>query len=145
METNSPSDANFLHVLQKTSILKTFSIVKTITTTQLDKLKVQAKAKSKTNAEYTVALSNLLSEYRDSQRKTEIIPGIIHDKPTMDRRVEIVNEVTKLLDTIKKGKKSKDELAFFVSSLISQLKLTKEDFKSIGETDDSEDDSDDED
>lgn len=148
---NNSHDQNCSHVIQKTGLLKNFSIVKTITVRELEKMKEDARKQTTTEVGYKELLSNKLTEIRNMHDSKNPIPGIIYKAPPDPRKAELMDLASDIIEDLKKDKLTHTDFTYLVLSMISKLKLTTEDFQGIsnegnvedGETDDDDGDEDD--
>ncbi len=84
------SDIAFSHVLQKTGILKNFSIAKVVPTLELEQLKLEIKKKTKNDEEFKKMFQQKIAEYSDMHDPKNPIPGIIYLDDDERRRVAYI-------------------------------------------------------
>ena len=143
----------YTHVLQKTGILKNFTVAKIVKKKDIEDLKRLVKEIASDENEYKKLLEEELSKISNMHDKANPIPGIIYKTENPDRRQAILNLTKKISKSLKKNNFSKKELAFLISVIINELELTQEDFidlrneleeetKDDYENDDSDDDED---
>jgi translation elongation factor EF-1beta len=138
---------SFTHILQKTGVLKTFTVAKIVKKQDIDELKALIKSVASDDAEYKKMLKEEMSKISDMHNKRNPIPGIIYPTPENDIKKLLVAITKKFCKGIKSQKFSKRDLAFLISAIINELGLTQEDFVKLKEELESqiEDDEDDED
>ena len=141
---------SFTHILQKTGVLKTFTVAKIVKKRDIDELKALVKSVASDAAEYKKMLKEEMSKISDMHNQRNPIPGIIYPTPENDIKKLLVAITTKFCKGIKTQKFSKRELAFLISAIINELGLTQEDFITLkkeleNQIDDDEDDEDDND
>lgn len=122
------SDNSFSHVLQKTGILKNFSIAKVVPTDEIEQIKLEIKKKSKSEEEFKKLFQQKIAEYSDMHDPKNPIPGIIYLEDDERRRIAYVKYAKEWSKKIKGEKVPKKELAFLIKLMINELGLTKEDF-----------------
>ena len=141
---------SFTHILQKTGVLKTFTVAKIVKKRDIDELKALVKSVASDAAEYKKMLKEEMSKISNMHDQSNPIPGIIYPVPDDDRKKLLVAITTKFCKGIKTQKFSMRELAFLISAIINELGLTQEDFITLkkeleNQIDDDEDDEDDND
>lgn len=122
------SDIAFSHVLQKTGILKNFSIAKVVPTLELEQLKLEIKKKTKNEEEFKKMFQQKIAEYSDMHDPKNPIPGIIYLDDDERRRVAYIKYAKEWAKKIKSDGATKKDLAFLIKLMINELSLTKEDF-----------------
>jgi len=135
MENNNTSDTGFSHVLQRTGILKNFSISKTITLLDLENIKKEAKKNSKSDEEYKKLFQESMSKLGNMHDSANPVPGIIYAGKKTVVRQKLDEEAKKWAKKLKAGNISKDDLTYLVSSIIIELDITEEDFGNLDEED----------
>ena len=144
---------SFTHILQKTGVLKTFTVAKIVKKQDIDELKALIKSVASDAAEYKKMLKEEMSKISDMHNQRNPIPGIIYPTPENDIKKLLIAITKKFCKGIKSQKFSKRDLAFLVSAIINDLGLTQEDFVNLKEElesqieddDDEDDDGDEED
>lgn len=141
---------SFTHILQKTGVLKTFTVAKIVKKRDIDELKALVKSVASDENEYKKMLKEEMSKISNMHDQSNPIPGIIYPVPDDDRKKLLVAITAKFCKGIKTQKFSKRELAFLISAIINELGLTQEDFITLkkeleNQIDDDEDDEDDND
>lgn len=136
---------SFSHILQKTGVLKTFTVAKVVKKQDIDELKALIKSIASDEKEYKKMLSEEMEKISNMHDQTNPIPGIIYPPEDTDRKKLLVAITAKFCKGIKTQKFSKRELAFLISAIINELGLTQEDFINLKEelesqVDDDEDD-----
>ena len=143
---------SFTHILQKTGVLKTFTVAKIVKKQDIDELKALIKSVASDAAEYKKMLKEEMSKISDMHNQRNPIPGIIYPTPENDIKKLLIAITKKFCKGIKSQKFSKRDLAFLVSAIINDLGLTQKDFVNLKEElesqiedeDDDEDEEDDE-
>ena len=140
---------SFTHILQKTGVLKTFTVAKIVKKQDIDELKALIKSVASDAAEYKKMLKEEMSKISDMHNQRNPIPGIIYPTPENDIKKLLIAITKKFCKGIKSQKFSKRDLAFLVSAIINDLGLTQEDFVNLKEElesqiEDEDDDEDDE-
>jgi len=127
MDEHKP-DFSFSHVLQKTGVLKNFSIAKVVPTIELEQLKSEIRKKVNNEEEFNKVFQQKIAEYSNMHDPKNPIPGIIYLEEDEKRKVAYVKYVKEWAKKIKSDSPSKKELALLIKLMISELGLTKEDF-----------------
>lgn len=133
------SDEFFTHVLQKTGMLKNFSIAKTVPTIELEQLKLEIRKNTKSEEEFNKIFKQKIAEYSNMHDPRNPIPGIIYLEEDERRKAAYVKYAKEWAKKIKSDNPSKKELAFLIKLMISELGLTKEDFVNNSEEDETDD------
>jgi hypothetical protein len=140
---------SFTHVLQKTGVLKTFTVAKVVNKEDIDELKSLIQSVAEDEAEYEKLLDEELKKLSNMHDSKNPIPGIIYTDSDSDRQKIMFGIAKKFNKSIKRYDFSPIELAFLVTAIINELGLSQEDFESLRaemeDTDDDDDDDDDED
>lgn len=136
---------SFTHVLQKTGVLKTFTVAKIVKKKDIDDLKSLVKSIASDEKEYKTMLAEELAKLSNMHDNTNPIPGIIYT--TEDAKHGLIKTITlKFSKGIKQQNFDKKDLAFLITAIINELGLTQEDFQNLKkDLDDEEYDEDDED
>lgn len=124
---------SFSHILQKTGVLKTFTVAKVVKKQDIDELKALIKSIASDEKEYKKMLSEEMEKISNMHDQSNPIPGIIYPPEDNDRKKLLVAITTKFCKGIKNQKFSKRELAFLISAIINELGLTQEDFINLKE------------
>ena len=131
------------HILNSTGILKNFSISKSISKKELDKLKKEVSEISENPSEFDVLLKEYILTYADEYIKRHKVPGLIFkDPPQTTKKFKVKNN--KLLSLYKEAvvhseklklekKLSKYEIIFYILSMVGHLKLSQTDFEKFNE------------
>jgi translation elongation factor EF-1beta len=140
----------YTHILQKTGILKTFTVAKIVKKKDIDDLKALIKSIASDESEYKEMLAEEIAKMSNLHDDKNPIPGIIYRAPENDIKKLLIAITTKFCKGIKSQKFSKRDLAFLISAIINELDLTQEDFVKLKEElenqiDDDDDDDDDDD
>jgi hypothetical protein len=145
MENNS-----FTHILQKTGVLKTFTVAKVVKKQDIDELKALIKSVASDDKEYKKMLKEEMDKISNMHDQNNPIPGIIYPTSEDVKKKLLFSITSKFCKGIKTQNFSKRELALLISAIINDLGLTQEDFVKLKEelesqTDDEDDDADNED
>lgn len=124
---------SFTHILQKTGVLKTFTVAKIVKKQDIDELKALIKSVASDAAEYKKMLKEEMSKISDMHNQRNPIPGIIYPTPENDIKKLLIAITKKFCKGIKSQKFSKRDLAFLVSAIINDLGLTQKDFVNLKE------------
>jgi hypothetical protein len=138
--SDNRSDILFSHVLQKTGILKNFSIAKIVPLIEIEKIKKEIKEKSKSQEEFALAFQKKLAAYQNMHDPKNPIPGIIYLEDEEKKQIAYRKYAKEWAKKIKMDNPSRQELAFLIKAMIIELGLTKEDFQNEDSDEDSEDD-----
>ena len=136
---NNKSDIMFSHVLQKTGVLKNFSIAKIVPLIEIDKIKKELKEKSKSEADFGLAFQKKLAAYQNMHDPKNPIPGIIYLDNEQKKQVNCKKYAKELARKVKIDHPRKQELALLIKIMIMELGLTKDDFQEENFDDDAED------
>lgn len=134
----------YTHILQKTGILKNFTVAKVVKKQDIEDLKSLIKSVASDDAEYKQMLSEELAKISNMHDKNNPIPGIIYSPSEMEKRKALFTITTKFSENVKKQDFDKKELAFLISAIINELGLTQEDFQNLKEELEDEGDEEDE-
>lgn len=143
---DNTDDPQFTHVLQTMGILKGFSIAKTMTIQDLERIKDEAKEEASSPEECAKLIQQKLAELGNMHNKDDMVPGIIYSNGIHPEiRDELVRFARELSKKIKGKELETTEQAFVVREIIAELKLVIEDFQKLGfiEEDESDEDEDD--
>jgi hypothetical protein len=119
----------FSHVLQKTGVLKNFSIAKVVPLVEMEKIKKEIKEKSKSDADFSLAFQKKLAAYRNMHDPKNPIPGIIYLNGEEKKQVANKKYAKELARKIKIDHPRKQDLAFLIKIIIMELGLVKDDFQ----------------
>ena len=136
----------YTHILQKTGILRTFTVAKLVKKKEIDDLKTLIENVAADEAEYNSMLAEELSKISDMHDTKNPIPGIIYGND-FDKKNIIIKITKKFSKIVKDQKLDTKEMAFLVSAIINDLGLTQEDFQNLKnelEAEDEDEDYDDE-
>lgn len=122
---------SFSHVLQKTGVLKTFTVAKVVKKKDIDELKALIKSVASDDAEYKKMLSEEMLKISNMHDQSNPIPGIIYPAAEDGNKTLLFSITTKFCKGIKSQNFNKRELAFLISSIIDKLGLTQEDFVNL--------------
>jgi hypothetical protein len=131
MINNDSPRSEFLHILQKTGILKNFTLVKTITIQEVDKIKKEAKKEAKSPEEVNKLFQEKMAKIGNMTDPSNTIPGVVYSGPTDKRQEELAKSSEKWANKLKELKLSREELTFLISCIIGKLELTQEDFENL--------------
>jgi hypothetical protein len=119
----------FSHVLQKTGVLKNFSIAKVVPLVEMEKIKKEIKEKSKSEADFSLAFQRKLAAYRNMHDPKNPIPGIIYLNSEEKKQITNKKYAKELARKIKIDHPRKQDLAFLIKIIIMELGLVKDDFQ----------------
>jgi hypothetical protein len=136
---NNKSDIMFSHVLQKTGVLKNFSIAKIVPLIEIEKIKKELKEKSKSEADFGLAFQKKLTAYQNMHDPKNPIPGIIYLDSEQKKQVTCKKYAKELARKVKIDHPRRQELALLIKIMIMELGLTKDDFQEENFDDDAED------
>jgi ABC-type cobalt transport system substrate-binding protein len=140
---------SFTHILQKTGVLKTFTVAKIVNNKDIDDLKALIKIVASNAAEYKKMLKEEMDKISNLHDENNPIPGIIYTNSENEIKKLLFSIASKFCKGIKTQNFSKRELTLLISAIVNDLGLTQEDFVNLKEElengDDGEDDDDDED
>lgn len=128
MKNDNP-DIMFSHVLQKTGVLKNFSIAKVVPLVEMEKIKKEIKEKSKSEADFSLAFQRKLAAYRNMHDPKNPIPGIIYLNSEEKKQITNKKYAKELARKIKIDHPRKQDLAFLIKIIIMELGLVKDDFQ----------------
>ncbi len=129
----------FSHVLQKTGVLKNFSIAKTVPLVEIEKIKKELKEKSKSETDFNLAFQKKLAAYQNMHDPKNPIPGIIYLNNEEKKQVTCKKYAKELARKVKIDHPRRQELALLIKIMIMELGLTKDDFQEENFDDDTDD------
>ena len=118
----------YTHILQKTGVLKTFTVAKVVRKKEIEDLKKLIKEIASDEAEYNKMLEEEISKISNMHDKNNPIPGIIYNNENPQSRQEVLLLCKKISKMVKDKNLSKNEMAFLISAIITELDLGPEDF-----------------
>jgi hypothetical protein len=118
----------FTHILQKTGILRNFSISRVVSMSELEKIKIEARKNSSNEEEFNKAFQKKISEFANLHDPKNPIPGIIYFNDSEKKRMIYAKYAKEWAKKIKEDGTPKKELANLIKMMISELGLTKDDF-----------------
>jgi rubrerythrin len=121
----------YTHVLQKTGVLKTFTVAKIVKKKDIEELKKLIREIASNENEYKTLLEEELSKISNMHDKANPIPGIIYKTEDPNKRQTMLELTKKISKSLKNKDFSKKELAFLISAIITELELTQEDFVNL--------------
>lgn len=121
----------YTHVLQKTGILKTFTVAKIVKKKDIDELKQLIRDVAVDEDEYKTLLAEELAKMSNMHDTNNPIPGIIYNGNEASNRQAMMTLTKKISQSLKKNNFTKKDLAFLISAIITELGLTQEDFVSL--------------
>jgi hypothetical protein len=139
----------YTHILQKTGILKTFTVAKIVKKKDIDDLKALIKSAASDKIEYKKMLSEEMIKICNMHDQRNPIPGIIYAAAD-GNKTRLFSIVAEFCKSVKNQKFDTKELTFLISAIIDQLGLTQEDFQNLkneleAEAEEYDDDDDDDD
>lgn len=137
------SDIMFSHVLQKTGVLKNFSIAKIVPLVEIEKIKKEIKEKSKSDADFSLAFQKKLAAYQNMHDPKNPIPGIIYLDSEEKKQISYKKYAKEWARKMKIDHPKKQDLAFLIKVMIMELGLTKDDFQDDSAGENSEGDTED--
>jgi septal ring factor EnvC (AmiA/AmiB activator) len=135
---------SYTHILQKTGVLKTFTVAKVVNKQEIEDLKTLIKSVASDEAEYKTMLAEELAKISNMHDHTNPIPGIIYGGDDVAKKKILFAITTKFAQNIKQQKFDKKDLAFLMSAIINELGLTQEDFQNLKEELEEDEDEEDE-
>jgi hypothetical protein len=126
---DNKSDIIFSHVLQKTGVLKNFTIAKTVSLIEIEKIKKEIKQKSKSDADFSLAFQKKLAAYQNMHDPKNPIPGIIYLDNEGKKQISYKKYARECARKMKIDHPNKRDLAFLIKVMIMELGLTKDDFQ----------------
>lgn len=124
---------SYTHILQKTGVLKTFTVAKIVNKKEIDDLKTLIKSVASDEAEYKIMLAEELAKISNMHDQNNPVPGIIYSADDDGKRKTLFAITSKFAKNIKEQKFDKKDLAFLMSAIINELGLTQEDFVNLKE------------
>lgn len=121
---------SYTHILQKTGILKTFTVAKIVKKKDIDDLKALIKSVASDETEYKKMLAEEIAKMTNMHDNKNPIPGIIYSADA-SRKTLMLGITKKFSKAVKDQKFDTKELAFLVSAIINELGLTQEDFQNL--------------
>jgi cell division protein FtsB len=139
VETPQNSNIGYTHVLQKSGVLKNFSVAKIVSKQQVDDLKQLIRAVAKDDKEYEAMLAQEMAIIANMHDLTNPIPGIIYFESA--KSVQALRMFAReFVIRMKVGKLSKQEIRFILAMIIKELGIAREDFLGTDEDPESEND-----
>lgn len=123
----------FSHILQKSGLLKNFSIAKVVPTKSIADLKKMIREKTSTEREYKKVLAEEMKRIGNMHDSDNPIPGILYEEYTSGPK--IVKMVIGHGKKLKAENLTKNELCFYIMSLINAMGLTRKDFQNVNAKD----------
>lgn len=125
---------SYTHILQKTGILRAFTVAKVVHRKDIEELKRIIKGVTDDEEEYNRLLTEELARISNMHSKDNPIPGIIYASNEADTRMKMINlAAQKFANSLIKQEMDKSEMALLISLIISKLDLDQEDFKKLAE------------
>lgn len=121
----------FTHVLQKTGVLKTFTVAKVVNKKDVEDLKSLIRSVAENEAEYKLLLDEELKKLSNMHDSKNPIPGIIYTENKSEKQQILFGIAKKFNHSIKKYKLSPMELAFLVTAIINEFGLSQKHFESL--------------
>lgn len=121
----------YTHILQKTGVLKTFTVAKVVRKKEIEDLKNLIREIASDEVEYNKMLEEEISKISNMHDKNNPIPGIIYNDKNPNVRQEMFELTKKISKIIKNKKLSKKDIAFLISGIITELDLGPQDFLNL--------------
>ena len=121
----------YTHILQKKGILKTFSVAKIVKREDIKELEELIRNIASDEKEYNQILKEEMAKLSNMHDGENPIPGIIYVGHSSAIRDLLFTFAEKISINLKKQKFEKSELALLISSIISKLDLSQEDFANL--------------
>jgi hypothetical protein len=137
--SGSSSDESYSHILQKTGVLRNFSVTKVIAKKDIDALKQLIREVAKDEDEYKTLLASELAMVYNVNDKKNPVPGIIHPNHKTQIMQAILAQAKDISVRFKKSNLSEKGYCFLIGAIVKELGLTQETFNNIDEDDDPED------
>jgi hypothetical protein len=118
---------NFSHILQKTGVLKNFTIAKVVPSVKIEKIKEAALKKAKTEDEFNSIMIQAMKKIGDMHNQNNPIPGIIYERTHKDDKIENLSK--EHIRFLKSKNFTKNELCRYLLMIIHSLKLGHKDFE----------------
>lgn len=130
----------YTHILQKTGVLKNFTVAKVVKKQEIDEIKKLVKKVASSEEEYKRILEEEMLRMSNMHDKNNPIPGIIYAPSADDTQALIYNITKKFCQGLKKQNLGSRDLAFLITAIINELGLTQKDFTDLrNELNDDED------
>jgi len=136
--SESNSNESYSHILQKTGVLRNFSIAKVISKKDIDAVKKLIKEVAKDEDEYKTLLATELAMLYNVNDKKDPVPGIIHPNHRVQIVQTILAQAKEIASKFKKSNLSEKGYCFLIGAVSKELGLTQETFSAIDEDDDPE-------
>lgn len=137
--SENPNEVVYTHILQKTGVLKNFSIAKIVPMVELENLKLEIKKKTSNEEEFNKAFQKKIAEYSNMHDPKNPIPGIIYMNDDEKKRIIYAKYAKEWAKKVKSDGPSRKDLANLIKMMIAELGLTKEDFVNNEQPDDEDD------
>lgn len=124
----------YSHILQKTGVLRTFTVAKVVKRKDIENLKTLIKTVASSEEEYNRLLNKELERVSEMHDSENPVPGIIYQKDNTKIQKLLCVLTKKFSKEIKAHKLTKNEMTFLLTALITELGLTQEDFINLKNT-----------
>lgn len=118
----------YTHVLQKTGVLKNFTVAKIVKHHDLEELKALIKSMTNSEAEYKKILAEEMKKISNMHDVNNPIPGILYPRDHIKFKKLLFTVTKKFCQGIRARNLSKNEMALLITAIINELGLTQEDF-----------------
>ena len=119
---------SYSHVLQKTGVLKNFTVAKIVKKKELEDLKKLIASVVSSEEEFKRILEEEMRKLSNMHDETNPIPGIIYAPSASDTKKTVYNLVKKFCKSLEGKNFSRRDLSFMVTAIITELGLTQADF-----------------
>ena len=131
---NSNENTKPKHLISELGVLKCFSIGKRVSADKIKQYKDAMEKSSKSKKETELLLDDILKKEIGNEKNFSSIPGMIVDKPTVERQeyekylVEITYLASMLSKRIVDRNLKKMDKCYLIHVLVNMLNLNEEDF-----------------
>lgn len=135
---------SYNHILQKSGVLRNFTVAKVVNKKELDELKRLIRTVASSEEEYKEILAEEMARMANMYDETNPIPGIIYPNGDEKFRNLAFNVTKKFCEGVRKHQMTVEQMAFLITAIINELGLTQEDFLKLKSQLEDEEDRDDE-
>ena len=137
------------HILQRIGLLTSFGVAKVVQPKELEELKQWISEIAKNESEAEEMFEAEMKKLAQMGTEDEAVPGVVIPLTDVKKTTAILKMGKVYSAKLKKLNWSKDQLCFFLLSIVNELNLSQSDFDAVIENDgirvdDGEDDDDDE-